>query len=136
MDIEVEFLVGKIIIEVFKVVLQFELLEFICFFGNERDENKEEVFIVVISGKKLVDKMFLFLDVLEKKIVDEVVKISFLFELVEVVSFGVEKIDLNIKEVFNFVVSGIGVFEDKNIFFVENNIEYIGKDFGDVEKFF
>lgn len=136
MDIEVEFLVGKIIIEVFKVVLQFELLEFICFFGNERDENKEEVFIVVISGKKLVDKMFLFLDVLEKKIVDEVVKISFLFELVEVVSFGVEKIDLNIKEVFNFVVSGIGVFEDKNIFFVENNIEYFGKDFGDVEKFF
>lgn len=136
MDLEVEFLVGKIIIEVFKVVLQFELLEFICFFGNERDENKEEVFIVVISGKKLVDKMFLFLDVLEKKIVDEVVKISFLFELVEVVSFGVEKIDLNIKEVFNFVVSGIGVFEDKNIFFVENNIEYIGKDFGDVEKFF
>lgn len=136
MDLEVEFLVGKIIIEVFKVVLQFELLEFICFFGNERDENKEEVFIVVISGKKLVDKMFLFLDVLEKKIVGEVVKISFLFELVEVVSFGVEKIDLNIKEVFNFVVSGIGVFEDKNIFFVENNIEYIGKDFGDVEKFF
>lgn len=136
MDLEVEFLVGKIIIEVFKVVLQFELLEFICFFGNERDENKEEVFIVVISGKKLVDKMFLFLDVLEKKIVDEVVKISFLFELVEVVSFGVEKMDLNIKEVFNFVVSGIGVFEDKNIFFVENNIEYFGKDFGDVEKFF
>lgn len=136
MDLEVEFLVGKIIIEVSKVVLQFELLEFICFFGNERDENKEEVFIVVISGKKLVDKIFLFLDVLEKKIVDEVVKISFLFELVEVVSFGVEKIDLNIKEVFNFVVSGIGVFEDKNIFFVENNIEYIGKDFGDVEKFF
>lgn len=136
MDLEVEFLVGKIIIEVFKVVLQFELLEFICFFGNERDENKEEVFIVVISGKKLVDKMFLFLDVLEKKIVDEVVKISFLFELVEVVSFDVEKMDLNIKEVFNFVVSGIGVFEDKNIFFVENNIEYFGKDFGDVEKFF
>lgn len=136
MDLEVEFLIGKIIIEVFKVVLQFELLEFICFFGNERDENKEEVFIVVISGKKLVDKMFLFLDVLEKKIVDEVVKISFLFELVEVVSFDVEKMDLNIKEVFNFVVSGIGVFEDKNIFFVENNIEYFGKDFGDVEKFF